>query len=210
MNAHLTGSICATRPNRSSGRRRPPRRRRCPSATHRPALRSIDRRSKSASDPRTLLTPPQSQRRRQQLPLFSNEPRSDAGVLGPPWMTKAPPGARRPVRWHPPRAAPAGAPTTAVAPPRWYRRLFERRPWACANARSAASSAISWAVPSGSTMVHMAPCFELPVPCFELPAPCHAFFEGPQGADVFFGGPQCSRAFTFTLYSAPILEIIRR
>ena len=61
MNAscsHGSGSICATRPNRSSGRRRPPRRRRCPSATHRPALRSIDRRSKSASDPRTLLAPP--------------------------------------------------------------------------------------------------------------------------------------------------------
>ena len=58
MNAHLAGNICATRPNRSSGRRRPPRRRRCPSATHRPALRSIDRRSKSASDPRTLLAPP--------------------------------------------------------------------------------------------------------------------------------------------------------
>ena len=57
-NAHMAGSICATRPNRSSGRRRPPRRRRCPSATHRPALRSIDRRSKSASDPRTLLAPP--------------------------------------------------------------------------------------------------------------------------------------------------------
>ena len=55
---HLAGNICATRPNRSSGRRRPPRRRRCPSATHRPALRSIDRRSKSASDPRTLLAPP--------------------------------------------------------------------------------------------------------------------------------------------------------
>ena len=58
-----------------------------------------------------------SQRRRQQLPLLSNAPRSDAGVLGPPWTTKAPPGARRPVRWHPLRAAPAGAPTTAVAPP---------------------------------------------------------------------------------------------
>ncbi|EOD23422.1 hypothetical protein EMIHUDRAFT_368128, partial [Emiliania huxleyi CCMP1516] len=56
-----------------------------------------------------------SQRRRQQLPLLSNAPRSDAGVLGPPWTTKDPPGARRPVRWHPPRAAPAGAPTTAVA-----------------------------------------------------------------------------------------------
>ena len=56
--SHLAGNICATRPNRSSGRRRPPRRRRCPSATHRPALRSIDRRSKSASDPRTLLAPP--------------------------------------------------------------------------------------------------------------------------------------------------------
>ena len=57
-NAHMAGSICATRPNRSSGRRRPPRWRRCPSATHRPALRSIDQRSKSASDPRTLLAPP--------------------------------------------------------------------------------------------------------------------------------------------------------
>ena len=57
-NAHMAGSICATRPNRSSGRRRPPRWRRCRSATHRPALRSIDQRSKSASDPRTLLAPP--------------------------------------------------------------------------------------------------------------------------------------------------------
>ena len=38
--------------------RRPPRWRRCRSATHRPALRSIDQRSKSASDPRTLLAPP--------------------------------------------------------------------------------------------------------------------------------------------------------
>ena len=49
-----------TRPNRPlrSGRRRPPWWRRCRSATHRPALRSIDRRSKSASDPRTLLAPP--------------------------------------------------------------------------------------------------------------------------------------------------------
>ena len=58
-NAHMAGSICATRaPSRSSGRRRPPRWRRCRSATHRPALRSIDQRSKSASDPRTLLAPP--------------------------------------------------------------------------------------------------------------------------------------------------------
>ena len=55
----MAGSICATRaPSRASGRRRPPRWRRCRSATHRPALRSIDQRSKSASDPRTLLAPP--------------------------------------------------------------------------------------------------------------------------------------------------------
>ena len=73
-----------------------------------------------------------SQRRRQQLPLLSNAPRSDAGVLGPPWTTKAPPGARRPVRWHPLRAAPAGAPTTAVAPPLMEGRsapLPPRRRW---------------------------------------------------------------------------------
>ena len=44
-NAHMAGSICATRPNRSSGRRRPPRWRLCRSATHRSALRSIDQRS---------------------------------------------------------------------------------------------------------------------------------------------------------------------
>ena len=73
-----------------------------------------------------------SQRRRQQLPLLSNAPRSDAGVLGPPWTTKVPPGARRPVRWHPLRAAPAGAPTTAVAPPLMEGRsapLPPRRRW---------------------------------------------------------------------------------
>ena len=73
-----------------------------------------------------------SQRRRQQLPLLSNAPRSDAGVLGPPWTTKAPPGASRPVRWHPLRAAPAGAPTTAVAPPLMEGRsapLPPRRRW---------------------------------------------------------------------------------
>ena len=73
-----------------------------------------------------------SQRRRQQLPLLSNAPRSDAGVLGPPCTTKAPPGARRPVRWHPLRAAPAGAPTTAVAPPLMEGRsapLPPRRRW---------------------------------------------------------------------------------
>ena len=57
-----------------------------------------------------------SQLRRQQLPLLSNVPRSDARVLGPPCTTKAPPGARRPDRWHPLRTT-AGAPTTAVAPP---------------------------------------------------------------------------------------------
>ena len=73
-----------------------------------------------------------SQRRRQQLPLLSNAPRSDAGVLGPPCTTKDPPGARRPVRWHPLRAAPAGAPTTAVAPPLMEGRsapLPPRRRW---------------------------------------------------------------------------------
>ena len=73
-----------------------------------------------------------SQRRRQQLPLLSNVPRSDAGVLGPQCTTKAPPGARRPVRWHPLRAAPAGAPTTAVAPPLMEGRsapLPPRRRW---------------------------------------------------------------------------------
>ena len=73
-----------------------------------------------------------SQRRRQQLPLLSNAPRSDAGVLGPPWTTKVPPGARQPVRWHPLRAAPAGAPTTAVAPPLMEGRsapLPPRRRW---------------------------------------------------------------------------------
>ena len=73
-----------------------------------------------------------SQRRRQQLPLLSNAPRSDAGVLGPPWTTKDPPGARRTVRWHPLRAAPAGAPTTAVAPPLMEGRsapLPPRRRW---------------------------------------------------------------------------------
>ena len=73
-----------------------------------------------------------SQRRRQQLPLLSNAPRSDAGVLGPPRTTNDPPGARRPVRWHPLRAAPAGAPTTAVAPPLMEGRsapLPPRRRW---------------------------------------------------------------------------------
>ena len=72
-----------------------------------------------------------SQRRRQQLPLLSNAPRSDAGVLGPPRTTKAPPGARRPVRWHPLRTT-AGAPTTAVAPPLMEGRsapLPPRRRW---------------------------------------------------------------------------------
>ena len=72
-----------------------------------------------------------SQLRRQQLPLLSNVPRSDAGVLGPPCTTKAPPGARRPDRWHPLRTI-AGAPTTAVAPPLMEGRsapLPPRRRW---------------------------------------------------------------------------------
>ena len=72
-----------------------------------------------------------SQRRRQQRPLLSNAPRSDAGVLGLPCTTKAPPGARRPVRWHPLHTA-AGAPTTAVAPPLMEGRsapLLPRRRW---------------------------------------------------------------------------------
>ena len=81
-NAHMAGSICATRPNRSSGRRRPPRWRRCRSATHRPALRSIDQRSKSASDPRTLLAPPPIPAAPPALPLLSHVPRSDAAVVG--------------------------------------------------------------------------------------------------------------------------------
>ena len=79
-----------------------------------------------------------SQRRRQQLPLLSNAPRSDAGVLGPPWTTKVPPGARRPVRWHPLRAAPAGAPTTAVAPPLMEGR--SARPRGAAGARRSLAS----------------------------------------------------------------------
>ena len=96
-----------------------------------------------------------SQRRRQQLPLLSNVPRSDAGVLGPPCTTKAPPGARRPVRWHPLRTA-AGAPTTAVAPPLMEGRsapLLPRRRWEghwwwpgrpSAAARRAASKGRYW------------------------------------------------------------------
>ena len=102
-----------------------------PSATHRSALRSIDRRSKSLQIRESCWRRCRSQPRRQQLPLLSNAPRSDAGVLGPPWTTKAPPGARRPVRWHPLRTA-AGAPTTAVAPPLMEGRsapLLPRRRW---------------------------------------------------------------------------------
>ena len=103
-----------------------------------------------------------SQRRRQQLPLLSNAPRSDAGVLGPPWTTKAPPGARRPVRWHPLRAAPAGAPTTAVAPPLMEgrsaplppRRRWERHWWwpgrPSAAARRARAAVAACAAPASS------------------------------------------------------------
>ena len=103
-----------------------------------------------------------SQRRRQQLPLLSNAPRSDAGVLGPPCTTKDPPGARRPVRWHPLRAAPAGAPTTAVAPPLMEgrsaplppRRRWERHWWwpgrPSAAARRARAAVAACAAPASS------------------------------------------------------------
>ena len=102
-----------------------------------------------------------SQRRRQQLPLLSNAPRSDAGVLGPPCTTKAPPGARRPVRWHPLRTA-AGAPTTAVAPPLMEGRsapLPPRRRWEghwwwpgrpSAAARGARAAVAACAAPASS------------------------------------------------------------
>ena len=133
-NAHMAGSICATRPNRSpplvtAGLRgggdvpAPP--------IGQPSDRSIGAQSRLQIRERCWRRR-RSQRRRQQLPLLSNAPRSDAGVLGPPWTTKAPPGARRPVRWHPLRAAPAGAPTTAVAPPLMEGRsapLPPRRRW---------------------------------------------------------------------------------
>ncbi|EOD37821.1 hypothetical protein EMIHUDRAFT_361960 [Emiliania huxleyi CCMP1516] len=84
-----------------------------PSATHRSALRSIDRRSKSLQIRESCWRRCRSQPRRQQLPLLSNAPRSDAAVLGSPCTMTAPLGARRPVRWHPIRASPAGVPTTA-------------------------------------------------------------------------------------------------
>ena len=112
--------------------RRPPRWRRCRSATHRPALRSIDQRSKSASDPRTLLAPP---------PIPAATPAASSalqcaekrrGGARPAVDDEGSAGARRPVRWHPLRAAPAGAPTTAVAPPLMEGRsapLPPRRRW---------------------------------------------------------------------------------
>ena len=117
------GSICATRPDRSSG----------PAAglrgggdvaappIGRPSDRSISAQSRLQIRERCWRRR-RSQRRRQQLPLLSNAPRSDAGVLGPPWTTKAPPGARRPVRWHPPRAAAVAAcAATASSGAAWLR-----------------------------------------------------------------------------------------
>ena len=122
-----------TRPNRPlrSGRRRPPWWRRCRSATHRPALRAIaalksgfrsENAAGAAADPSgdasSFLCSPTCRE-------------ATRGVLGPPCTTKAPPGARRPVRWHPLRTA-AGAPTTAVAPPLMEGRsapLLPRRRW---------------------------------------------------------------------------------
>ena len=158
-------SICATRPDRSSSG---------PAAGLRgggdvaappigqPSDRSISAQSRLQIRERCWRRR-RSQRRRQQLPLLSNVPRNDAGVLGPPWTSKAPPGARRPVRWHPLRTA-AGAPTTAVAPPlmegrsaplpprrRWEGHLWwPGRPSAAARGARAAVAACAATASSGA------------------------------------------------------------
>ena len=38
-------------------------------------------------------------------------------------------------------------------------------------------SAVSWVVPFGSTMVHMARCCELPAPCFQMPRSSRFTFQ---------------------------------
>ena len=171
-NAHMAGSICATRPNRSSGRRRPPRWRRCRSATHRPALRSIDQRSKSASDPRTLLAPPPipaatpaassalqraEKRRGGARPAVDVEGSAGRASAGP--VAPSAHGCRRPDDRRR-AAADGGAVSAAAAAPPVGGALVVA--WAALRRRSGRPGS------GGSLPPHH---FEMPADHFEMPAP---------------------------------------